>query len=194
MKYLLSGNWMGEARTVESERYFLCSVKLSRKLSKVVLQSGFIHFSIWQDFNWISSQSSQCCLTLFRLSSRHNSISYCYYVSSTPLMTSSKCAVRCTSIGLLNRLRNIYRAGECPAHQQFGLLALERNKQKELLLFVSPFILLGSLLFMAMVGCKSEITNIISNVLEKKATGVWCLVSIELINCFSAFSQSSSST
>lgn len=154
----------------------------------------FDSFSIWQVFNWISSYSSHCCLTLFRLSSRHNSISYCCYVSSTPPMTSSKYAEQYTSIGLLNRLRNIYRAGECPAHQQFGLLALEIKKQKELLLFVSPFIPFGSLLFMAMVGCKSEITNIISNDLEMKATAVWCLVSIELINCFSAFSQSSSST
>lgn len=67
-------------------------------------------------------------LTLFRLSSRHNSISSCYCESSTPRTTSLKYGEQCTSIGLLNRLHNIYRAGECPVHQQFEWLALKNEK------------------------------------------------------------------
>lgn len=76
---------------------------------------------------------NQNFLTLFRLVSRHNSISCCCCASRTPPMTSSKCVEQCTSIGSLSRLRNIYRGVECPVHQQFELSALERKKAKRII-------------------------------------------------------------
>lgn len=74
-----------------------------------------IHNFLNLKYFWINSLQ---LLTLFHLSSHHNSIWRCCYESKTPLTTSSKYVGQCMSIELLNLHHNVYRALQYHIHQQ----------------------------------------------------------------------------